>query len=46
MFELVLRSPQDLVDPVSDALMDELAALSVSVEDADSGTGDERALFG
>ena len=46
MFELVLRSPHDLVDPVSDALMDELDALSVSVEDADAGTGDERALFG
>ena len=46
MFELVLRSPQDLVDPVSDALMDELQALSVSVEDADAGTGEERALFG
>jgi len=46
MFELVLRSPQELVDPVSDALMDELDALSVSVEDADAGTEDERALFG
>ncbi len=46
MFELVLRSPQDLVDPVSDALTEELDALSVSVEDADAGTGDERALFG
>ncbi len=46
MFELVLRAPQDLVDPVSDALMDELDALSVSVEDADAGTDGERALFG
>ncbi len=46
MFELVLRSPQDLVDAVSDALMDELDALSVSVEDADAGTAVERALFG
>lgn len=31
---------------VSDALMDELGALSVSVEDADAGTASERALFG
>ena len=46
MFELVLRSPQDLVDRVSDALVDELEALSVSVEDADAGTEGERALFG
>ena len=45
MFELVLRAPQDLVDPVSDALMDELDALSVSVEDADAGTAGESALF-
>lgn len=46
MFELVLRSPQALVEPVSDVLMDELDALSVSVEDADAGTEGERALFG
>jgi ribosomal protein L11 methyltransferase len=46
MFELVLRAPQALVERVSDALIDELEALSVSVEDADAGTGDERALFG
>ncbi len=46
MFELVFRSPQELVEPVSDALMDELDALSVSVEDADAGTDGERALFG
>jgi ribosomal protein L11 methyltransferase len=46
MFELVLRAPQDLVEPVSDCLMDELDALSVSVEDADAGTDEERALFG
>lgn len=31
---------------VSDALMDELDALSVSVEDADAGTEGENALFG
>jgi ribosomal protein L11 methyltransferase len=46
MFELLLIAPQALVEPVSDALIDELGALSVSVEDADAGTGDERALFG
>ena len=46
MFELVLRAPQALVEPVSDALMDELDALSVSVEDADAGSEGERALFG
>jgi ribosomal protein L11 methyltransferase len=41
MFELVLRAAcacRGLVEPVSDALMDELDALSVSVEDADAGT--------
>jgi len=46
MFELVLRAPQALVEPVSDALIDELDALSVSVEDADAGTAAEQALFG
>jgi ribosomal protein L11 methyltransferase len=46
MFELVLRTPQSLVEPVSEALMDELDALSVSVADADAGTEGERALFG
>jgi ribosomal protein L11 methyltransferase len=46
MFELVLRAPQDRVEAVSDALIDELGALSVSVEDADAGTGAENALFG
>jgi ribosomal protein L11 methyltransferase len=46
MFELMLRAPEPLVEPVSDALMDELGALSVSVEDADAGGADEQALFG
>ena len=46
MIELVLRAPQALVEPVSDALSDELDALSVSVEDADAGTEAEQALFG
>jgi hypothetical protein len=42
MFELVLRAPEALVEPVSDVLMDELDGLSVSVEDADAGTQSER----
>jgi len=46
MFELVLRAPQALVEPVSDALIDALGALSVSVEDADADTDAEQALFG
>ncbi|MBL8343257.1 MAG: 50S ribosomal protein L11 methyltransferase [Rubrivivax sp.] len=46
MFELVLRAPEALVERLSDALVDELEALSVTVEDADAGSVDERALFG
>ena len=46
MHELVLRLPEALVEPVSQALVDELDALSVSVEDADAGTSAEHALFG
>jgi ribosomal protein L11 methyltransferase len=46
MVELLLLVPEDLVESVSDALMDELEALSVSVEDADADTASERALFG
>ena len=46
MFELVLRAPAALVEPVSDFLMDEIEALSVSVEDADADTEAEQALFG
>ncbi len=46
MVEMILRAPAALVEPVSDALMDELEALSVSVEDADADTAAERALFG
>ena len=45
MFELVLRAPAAVVEPLSDLLMDELEALSVSVEDADADTDAERALF-
>ncbi len=46
MVELLLLAPRDRVEPVSDALIDELGALSVSVEDADAGTRVEDALFG
>ncbi len=46
MHELVLRADENLVEPVSDALMNELDALSVSVEDADIDTAAEQALFG
>ena len=46
MFELVLQAPESLVESVSDALMDELDALSVSVEDSDADTDSEKALFG
>jgi ribosomal protein L11 methyltransferase len=46
MHELVLRLPESLVEAVSEALVDELGALSVSVADADAGTEAEQALFG
>lgn len=46
MVELLLLAPEDRVETVSDAVSFELGALSVSVEDADAGTGAERALFG
>ena len=46
MHELVLRLPEALVEAVSEALVDELDALSVSVADADAGTSAEQALFG
>jgi len=46
MVELKLLAPLDLVETASDALMDELGALSVSVEDADADTAQEQALFG
>jgi ribosomal protein L11 methyltransferase len=45
MFELSLMCPEDRVETLSDAL-DELDALSVSVEDADAQTDAEQALFG
>ena len=43
---LALTAPLELVEPVSDALMDELGALAVTALDADEGTDAERALFG
>lgn len=46
MVELLLQVPEDVVERVSDALVDELDALSASVEDADAGSDAEQALFG
>jgi ribosomal protein L11 methyltransferase len=46
MHTLTLLAPSSLVETLSDALLFELDARSVSVEDADAGTGAERALFG
>lgn len=46
MVELFLLAPQDCVEPVSDALIDDLGALSVSVEDADANTDAEQPVFG
>lgn len=46
MQELVLRVSQTLVEPVSDALADELGALAVSVEDAQADSDAEQAIFG
>lgn len=45
MFELVVLSPLELVEPLSEAL-EALDALSVSVLDADAQTDAEQALFG
>ncbi|MEY2891217.1 MAG: hypothetical protein RJA98_1125 [Pseudomonadota bacterium] len=46
LYELVLGAPEPLVENLSDALIDELGAVSVSVEDADANTDAEQALFG
>jgi ribosomal protein L11 methyltransferase len=46
MFEVSWRAPQVCVQQSSDASIDRLGALSVSVEDADAGSGAEQALFG
>lgn len=45
MRELVIHSPRDQVDPLSDRLL-ELGALSVSVEDAQRDSEEEQPLFG
>jgi ribosomal protein L11 methyltransferase len=46
MFELTLGCPQALVEPLADALSDELDCVSVSVEDADADSPAEQALYG
>jgi ribosomal protein L11 methyltransferase len=46
MHELVLLAPEPVVERLSQLLIDELAALSVSVEDADADAAGERALYG
>ena len=46
MVELTLLCVAASAEAVSDALIEELDALSASVEDADAGTDVERALFG
>jgi ribosomal protein L11 methyltransferase len=46
MYQLALIVPEQLVEPVSDALVGELDAKSVSVEDADADTAAEQAMFG
>lgn len=43
---LTIGCSQAWVDTTSDALLEELEALSVSVEDADAGSSSEEALFG
>ena len=46
MVEMLLLAPKACVENVGDALIGELEALSVSVEDADADTAAEQALFG
>jgi ribosomal protein L11 methyltransferase len=46
MVELLLLAPEDRVENASEALIHELDALSVSVEDADADSAAEQALFG
>ena len=45
MFELVLVTHAEQVEPISGALLDKFGALSVGVEDADAATPAESALF-
>jgi ribosomal protein L11 methyltransferase len=46
MFELVLLADESAVEALTDALVETLQALSVSVEDADASSAHEAALFG
>jgi ribosomal protein L11 methyltransferase len=46
MHALILLAPRALVEPLSDALVFDLDAQSVTVEDADAGQGDEQPLYG
>lgn len=46
MFELVLQADEALVEPLTEALIDELGALSAAVEDADASAPQEQPLFG
>jgi ribosomal protein L11 methyltransferase len=46
MVELVLRAEEALVEPLTETLIDELNALSASVEDADAQGPQEQAMFG
>jgi ribosomal protein L11 methyltransferase len=46
MYELALLAPESAVEQLSQQLIDDLAALSVSVEDADADHAGERAIFG
>ena len=46
MFELVLHTHAEYVEPISQTLLEELGALSVSVEDANAAMPTEAALFG
>jgi ribosomal protein L11 methyltransferase len=46
MFELVLRAEEALVEPLTEQLIDDLNALSASVEDADAAGPQEHPLFG
>ena len=43
--EIVIEVARAHAEPLSDALMD-AGALSVSVEDADEGTAEEKPMFG
>ena len=46
MFELELQTTGEWAETLSEALINELGAVSVSVEDAHANTESEQALFG